>query len=226
MCLLAGEKGIGENLWRSCVSILLIRSLGFKSVFKIADEVDISSGMYTFKLDRNGKLGMITPIWTPSLTVKPGWTTFDLHLKSPDLAALTVHLKEIRPSLLLFLRRLRCLTIKGPLGFFGEHMSIEIHCSIHPNDVDADVVSLQRIENGNRSSEKYFKVQQAAKTYTQEEKRKGISESVIVLAFPLTENEEPKTEAQSVHAFLPLRSYGFNVRLSKILLIYGLCSLS
>lgn len=181
--------------------------------------------MYTFKLDRNGKLGMITPIWMPSLTVKPGWTTFDLHLKSPDLAALALHLKEIRPSLLLFLRRLRCLAIQGPLGFLGEHVLIEIHRSIHREDIDADVVSLQRVEDGNLSSEKYFRVQQVTKTYTQEEKRKGISESVIVLAFPLTENEEPKTEAQPVHAFLPLRSYGFNVRLSNFSLIYASCSL-
>jgi len=53
-------------------------------------------------------------------------------------------------------------------------------------------------------------VRQIVKTYTQEEKRKGISESAVVLAFPLTENEEPKTDSQAVHSFLPLRSYGFN----------------
>jgi hypothetical protein len=204
-----GEKGIGEYMRTSSAPIFLIGSLGFKSVFKIADEVSISSGTYTFKLDRNQKLGMITPIWTPSLPVTPRWTTFDLLLKSPDLEALSAYLKEIKPSLLLFLRRLRCLTIKGPLGFFGEQVSIEIHRSVDHDD--ADFVTLRKVEDGHSSTVKYFRVKEIAKTYPQEDKRKGISESVVVLAFPLTENEEPKISAQDVHAFLPLRCYGFNV---------------
>ena len=202
-----GEKGIGEYTRASSAPISLIGSLGFKSVFKIADEVSIASGIYTFKLDRNQKLGMITPIWTPSLPVEVGWTNFDLLLKSSDPKALSAHLKGIKPSLFLFLRRLRCLTIKGPLGSLGEEVSIEIHRSMF-ND---DVVTLRKVEDGHSSTEKYFKTKGIAKTYPQEDKRKDISESVVVLAFPLTENEEPKISSQDVYAFLPLRSYGFNV---------------
>jgi hypothetical protein len=210
MRILKGEKGIGEYVRTSSGLIFLIESLGFKSVFKIADEVNISSGIYTFKLDRNQKLGMITPIWTPSLPVKTGWTNFDLLLKSSDSKALSAHLEGIKPSLLLFLRRLDCLTIKGPLGIFGKQVSIQIHRSVY-HDNDAGVVTLRKVEDGHSSTEKYFQVKGIAKTYPQEDRRKGISESVVVLAFPLTENEEPKIGAQDVHAFLPLRSYGFKV---------------
>jgi hypothetical protein len=204
------------------LSILLTESPGFKSVFKIADEVDISSGVYTFRLDRKQKLGMITPIWLPSLAVEPGWTTFDLHLKSTDLRALSAHLKEIKPSLLLFLRKLRRLTIQGPLGFLEEQVSIEIHLKGANVDLDADTVTLRRDEDGDCYSEKYFRVKNLVDTYTKEEKRKGVSESTIVLAFPLAGDGTPEIGAQDVHAFLPLRSYGFNVCSSVFTLRSGL----
>jgi hypothetical protein len=90
-------------------------------------------------------------------------------------------------------------------------MSIDIHRSAHHDSNDADIVTLRRVVDGLSSSEKYFKVKVIAKTYLQEDKRKGISESAVVLAFPLTENEGPNIGIQAVHAFLPLRSYGFSV---------------
>ena len=44
-----------------------------------------------------------------------------------------------------------------------------------------------------------------------EEKREGVSSSEIVLAFPVTRDEHPVISDQNVHAFLPLRPFGFNV---------------
>src|ERR1700693_1612055 len=121
---------------------MLIENTGFKSVFKIADIVHISSGKYTFKLDRRqGELGMITPIWTPCLRVVPGYTTFDLELsKSADPVELSTDLKDIKPSLLLFLRRLRTVTIDGPIDHLGRNATVEIH----RDNIDADVVHLHR----------------------------------------------------------------------------------
>lgn len=60
--------------------------------------------------------------------------------------------------------------------------------------------------------QKYFMVEHLTKTYNNEEKRKGIVESKIELAFPLLNNGTPKIERQDVHAYLPLRDYGFSVR--------------
>jgi len=44
-----------------------------------------------------------------------------------------------------------------------------------------------------------------------EPKREGIKESQILLAFPMTEDLEPKLEPQNVYAFLPIRDYGLQV---------------
>lgn len=150
---------------------------------------------------------MITPTWVSSFPVSPGRTTFELQLsKSADTAMLSTHLKEIKPSLLLFLRKLRAVTIDGPLGPQGRYAII----NISREDVDADVVKLSRM-GGKPTTEKYLKVTHNTNTYTKDEKRKDVTESEIVLAFPLNENEEPLKETQSVHAFLPLKSCGFPV---------------
>jgi hypothetical protein len=184
-------------------------SLGFKSVFKVADVVHISSGMYTFTLDRRKEMGMITPIWAPSLPEVPGWTTFDLELSdSADPKMLSAYLKDIQPALLLFLRKLCYMTIEGPIGPQGRTATIEIR----RDNVDTDIVGLQRIENGRTSIESYFRVTHVTQTYPGEERRKDVTHSNVVLAFPLTETEAPQVSPQSVYAFLPLRSYGFAVR--------------
>jgi hypothetical protein len=46
-----------------------------------------------------------------------------------------------------------------------------------------------------------------------ESKRPGVSCSEIILGFPITENNQPKRESQQAYAFLPIRDYGFEVRI-------------
>ena len=41
------------------------KGIGFKSVFKIAQEAHIHSPPYSFKFDKGRELGMIIPIWVP-----------------------------------------------------------------------------------------------------------------------------------------------------------------
>lgn len=181
---------------------------GFKSVFKVAEVVHISSGIYTFKLDRREEMGMITPIWSPSLQASPGTTLFILELsQSTDANAVSAHLSDIRPSLLLFLRKLRSVITQGPFGPQGQFARVQIH----REDVDQDVVLLKRVENGMSATEKFFVVPQSIKTYRGEIKRLHVTQTDIVIAFPLAEDETPKVMPQDIYAFLPLRSYGFTV---------------
>ena len=79
------------------------------------------------------------------------------------------------------------------------------------DDGDRDMVSLERILNGTRDMERYILVRHTAQMPVGEPGREGVKESEIVLAFPVTENQDPVTKQQDVHAFLPLRCYGFKV---------------
>lgn len=146
---------------------------------------------------------MITPIWGSRYPPVRGWTTFHLHLApSENGNDLSIQLRDVRPTLLLFLRQLRvlCVTIPG--------VTLEVR---RTDDGDRDMVSLERILNGTREVETYILVRHMAQTPVEEPGREDVKESEIVLAFPVTENQEPVTKQQEVHAFLPLRCYGFKV---------------
>jgi hypothetical protein len=73
------------------------------------------------------------------------------------------------------------------------------------------MVTLERTQNGARDVERYVLVRHLAQTPVEEPGREDVKESEIVLAFPVTETQEPVTRQQEVHAFLPLRCYGFKV---------------
>jgi hypothetical protein len=182
----AGEKGIG-----------------FKSVFTVADQVYITSGPYSFHFDKTAPLGMITPILGFRYPAVPGWTTFHLHLApSENGGDLSTQLRDVRPTLLLFLRQLRILDITIP----GATLEVR-----RTDDDDRDMVSLERIQNGTRDVERYILVRYLAQTPIGEPGREDVKESEVVLAFPVSKNQEPVMKKQDVHAFLPLRCYGFKV---------------
>jgi hypothetical protein len=182
---------------------------GFKSVFTVADTVHISSREYTFRFDKHAVLGMITPIWDPSLSVEPGWTTFNLQLSgSEDGQALSRQLTEIPPSALLFLRQLRSLVFHVKTSNCGKPLVVEVQYI----DSGEDIVCLIRRENGIVTlCQKFMLLKHTVPTYRHEEKRQGIHESEVVLVFPIQNSGNPVIEEQEVHAFLPLRRYGFNV---------------
>jgi len=186
---------------------VLTRYIGFKSVFRVADVVHIHSGHYTFKLDRKEELGMITPIWTPCSVVQ-GWTSFYLELsRSENPTDLATRFDEIQSSLLLFLRKLRTLRIDIALSNTSRNKQIEIRAL----EEDSNVVTLERTDNSISSSQRYFIVKHMTPTYPDEKRRENIRKSEIVLAFPIDEDGRPQINQQPVHAFLPLRNYGFTV---------------
>ena len=182
---------------------------GFKSVFTVADMVHISSGEYTFRFDKHAVLGMITPIWDPGCLVEPGWTTFRLQLGgSENGQALSKLLTEIQPSALLFLRQLRSLEFH--VKTLDRQRPLVV--TIERVDSTGDIISLVRHENGNVTFDQNFMlIRHSTPTYQHEDKRQGIHESEVVLAFPVGQSGTPVIAEQDVHAFLPLRRYGFNV---------------
>src|SRR6266487_3749256 len=82
------------------------KGIGFKSVFKVADVVYITSRSYSFKFEKNGPLGMIAPIWTEfPIPAKRGYTTFYLHLlPNCNRRELLKEILALDPRMLIFLR--------------------------------------------------------------------------------------------------------------------------
>ncbi|CAN9390393.1 unnamed protein product [Alternaria alternata] len=76
------------------------KGIGFKSVFKVADVVSISSGHYSFKFDKKETLGMIAPIWDefPDFRL-PNNTSVLLQLSADyDTGELEDELKSLTPD--------------------------------------------------------------------------------------------------------------------------------
>ncbi|KAF2145105.1 uncharacterized protein K452DRAFT_343652 [Aplosporella prunicola CBS 121167] len=178
------------------------KGIGFKSVFKVADVVWISSGNYSFKFDKRAVLGMATPIWEsfPHPT-KPGYTHFCLQLcDETDVDGIREELLALQPSLLLFLRRLRQLTVNVPS--LGKKLTLT---SSEARNSSFYERSLSR----DRTTIRYLVQEHVVDDMPLEERRPGISNTKILLAFPMSEANEPLLEEQEVFAFLPIRSYGF-----------------
>ncbi|KAF2176286.1 hypothetical protein K469DRAFT_682619 [Zopfia rhizophila CBS 207.26] len=199
-----GEKGIGE------------KDIGFKSVFKVADTVWISSGPYSFKFDRNEALGMITPLWEefPS-DVLPEFTSILLQL-SPDcdVQALVQEMKTFDMKLMLFLKNIEEINIK----IHDQEGTAWITRLSHKHTWKTKLAS-QPLTSGekepritmlkqNNISTPYTLFRHPVLQLPSEVKRVGITQSDILLAFPSNPVDEVRGESHNVYAFLPIRDFG------------------
>ena len=176
---------------------------GFKSVFTVADVVRIWSREYGFMFDKREKLGVIAPIWIGDTLNTAGWTIFSLDFSArTNRRELILRLEDIQPSLLLFLRKLHRIKITTPGKIIKIHKTLV-------NDITRLTFDLSGSDLPVTND--YILFEHLVKTSPHEEKRKGVKQSAIVLAFPITESGEPVEEDQDVHAFLPIRSHGFRV---------------
>ncbi|KAH8077516.1 hypothetical protein BXZ70DRAFT_962644 [Cristinia sonorae] len=173
------------------------KGIGFKSVFRITDVVYVLSREYSFYFDRTRELGMIAPIWSTQYPVQKGWTTFRLKLSS-DASFITSHISHIQPSLLLFLRKLREIDVTLDDKKLG----------CRRTEMGSDII-LTSVDGSTSESQRYLVSKHKVPAQTDDPRRHGIRESEIILAFPLTMDEEPIIRDQAVYAFLPLRNFGF-----------------
>ena len=146
---------------------------------------------------------MIAPIWDARPTVADGWTSFQLDLSArTNRADLVSDLDDIKPSLLLFLNKLHTIRITV------DGRTTEMTKATLPGDV----TRLQKLVNQRSvQSDDYLVYSTSVVKMPDDDKRSGVSKSVITLAFPITRDGEPSIQDRDVHAFLPLRSYGFSV---------------
>ncbi|MCJ1475543.1 hypothetical protein MMC13_004206 [Lambiella insularis] len=185
------------------------KGIGFKSCWKVADVVHICSGNFSFKFDRKQELGMIAPILAtfPLAERLEGHTQFLMDLQSADKQnQLRKEFMSLSPTLLMFLRRLQHLRVD-----FADGSYKEIKCE--PGN-ESGMLSLtskvKEIYTAELTSETtYVVTKYQMPAFVGEAKRIGVLNTEIVIAFPMSAKGEPLGKTQSVHAFLPLRDYGF-----------------
>lgn len=192
------------------------KGIGFKSVFKAADLVWISSGAYSFKFDKNQPLGIITPVWDrfpgePPIFNHvggrpPSCTSFYLQLaKEYNEQELIKDLSSIDSRLLIFLRKLKRIDLKVVLK---DGTTLDKKLEKLDNSAGVNEVCVLK-ENG--QSIKYT----VLKHVITQPKTVGHPLSEIVIAFPDSPDQtDTGMVPQQVYAFLPIQSYNFTVCLN------------
>lgn len=185
------------------------KGVGFKSVFKVADEVHLQSGNYSFKFDRNAKLGMIAPIWaTFPGSVRPGGSSILLRLSGDSYCdELEQELKMLDPRLLLFLRKLERIEVMS----FNRLGSITAS-TLQRNE---EVASLDRAKmisvSQNKTATRFKIIEVDINRMPYDARREGCTISKLLLGFPVDERNDPSIAYQKAYAFLPIRDYGCKV---------------
>ncbi|KAH8883772.1 hypothetical protein GQ53DRAFT_882293, partial [Thozetella sp. PMI_491] len=185
------------------------KGIGFKSVFKVADIVNISSGHYEFKFDRNQPIGMILPINSPFPTedLRASNTQVLLHLKRLlDYERIQKDLEAIEPQLLMFLRNIRILHIITP----SSKRIYRVQVTESDAQYRGETMVISSDGPVGKDQSKYIIVRHPVRDMPLEKRRPGITTSEVVLAFPIQDPAKPKLDTQSTFAFLPIDNFGFH----------------
>lgn len=125
-----------------------------------------------------------------------------------QFAILQSQLNEIRQSVLLFLRKLARLSIDDGTTFSAIRTS-------HKNILQLNTqtsASARYPRSITNTVNRYLSVAHTISAAADDEKRSGQTKTEIVLAFPLTSDDQPlSSTTEMVYAFLPLRSVGLRV---------------
>lgn len=200
-----GMKRIGE------------KGIGFKSVFGVAGSVFITSGHYSFMFSNKEPLGRLAPVWAEFPENRhTGFTSILLELHqtlNPD--ALVRELKSLDGRLLMFLQNLKDVEI----DVFAHYQSSIL--ALRRQDSTSAYRGFQsRIVQPDHFSP-YLLFRYPVLDLPPQTRRKGRTESEIVLAFPskgpsvisasAPSERRHLVETHKVYAFLPIRDYGFKV---------------
>lgn len=196
--------GIGKSTKTKAVGYIGEKGIGFKSVFMVTDEPHIYSNGFQFKFeyDNSKPSTIILPHWVGNVPdfIDLAQTNILLPLKAEKKSEMiSEDIRRIRPSLLLFLRKLKVIEIEDeikdkPIKIkrYDRNGKVEIECG---EEKDYWRLIKKTLETPD---------------HIEEERRKDVHETEIILAFPLKEDETADTSnKQSVFAFLPVSEYGF-----------------
>lgn len=197
------------------------KGIGFKSVFKLAKRAHIRSPPYYFQLDQTRELGMITPQWDQGF--------FDRHQENHQTTiildricdpttdfstALQNDVEAIDPGLLLFLRQIERIHLRLFTSSSDGVPAISKRFHRANWTPNSGFVSLKDEDADTRRN--LYKHPFTIDCDGTETQRRGITNTDIVLAFPV-KNKSRKyvpliQKTNFVFAYLPLGNFGFRVR--------------
>ncbi|KAE8364464.1 hypothetical protein BDV27DRAFT_128412 [Aspergillus caelatus] len=184
------------------------KGIGFKSVFKIAYKVQIQSGPFCFSFEHHkgeSGLGMITPLNETPEDLPAGVTTrISLFLIQPeDYGARANDLRELADTILLFLRKMRKLTVE--IVDLESRITYQRH-----EDTSRHVATLVKDTNGIKEEKFYHLEKTILHDLPEHHSRPVQHEAEIILGFPIDVASSPLIEPQYVYSFLPMRHEGLN----------------
>ncbi|KAJ7984929.1 hypothetical protein DPEC_G00359850 [Dallia pectoralis] len=186
------------------------KGIGFKSVFKVTDCPEIHSTGFHLRFDKtSGPMGYILPHWVDDERslhtqlanhtqlvnhTQTSWTT-RIHLPLRSESYQTRNLfHDVHPSLLLFLHRLRSITI------FNQAENRVV--TMTRRDLSHNVLEVEHSEG----TERWLVVKH---TLHPTKIKEEVESTELALAFQLGEDIRAAPQKQQVFAYLPLRSFGF-----------------
>ncbi|CAM8332025.1 HATPase_Hsp90-like domain containing protein [Candidatus Methylopumilus universalis] len=187
------------------------KGLGFKSIFKITDTPEIYSNGFHFSfkaLPEDGELAYVVPYWisNPNKNYINGKTNIVVPAKKGSSFSID-SFSEIKPELLLFLRRLKHITLEEKTN----------QCSLEISREDSeDLITIRTREKKEGNIEENLEFYKISKfnidmSNLEIEKRKGFKETSIIFAFPITEQGQAKFDrTRKTFAFLPVHDYGLS----------------
>ncbi|XP_008291034.1 uncharacterized protein LOC103365383 isoform X2 [Stegastes partitus] len=185
------------------------KGIGFKSVFKVTDCPEIHSNGFHLRFDKTcGPMGYILPHWTENGRPldaqledinRHSWTTkISLPLRCENRQTRNLF-HDVHPSLLLFLHRLRSITIYN--------QSEKRHVTMTRKDLSHNVLEVAHTEG----LERWLVVKATLKP---KKIKEDVESTELALAFQLGSDITGgdivcQPQKQPVFAYLPLRSFGF-----------------
>ncbi|XP_058188028.1 uncharacterized protein LOC131304709 [Rhododendron vialii] len=216
---------------RRCQGFIGEKGIGFKSVFLVSGKPHIYSNGYQIMFDeapnRDCGIGYIVPEWVPTrptisdLQVIYGLsntlpaTTIILPLKTEKLETVKQHLSEIHPEVLLFLYKIKRLSVRENSCFSVEDSVSAISISSETNlistqnqEIDSRIVHLS-VQEGQldmvESTCHYYIYRQMfpVKPENVVDSRRDLPKWAISLAFPFGDRLMRGTSSVGIFAFLP-----------------------
>lgn len=135
-------------------------------------------------------------------------TRMVLHLlPNTDRLALQRELTELPDTLLLFLKKLKKLTISAILP--GQPVRVQIYSLIENGNNRKCITKADSLENP--MIRYYWITRRQVQDMPADSTRINVTDTEVVLAFPLDSEDHPVIDEQYAFAFLPLRKVGYKV---------------